>query len=66
MNFPEELEERLDFFTGESEFYPEFHDALVEKTIEDFFSKNDRILYFKRYANMKIHWKARPTLNLDP
>ena len=50
MNFPEELEERLDFFTGESEFYPEFHDALVEKTIEDFFSKYDRILYFKRFA----------------
>ena len=38
-NFPGELEERLDFFTGESEFYPQFHDALVEKTIEDFFSK---------------------------
>jgi ankyrin repeat protein len=38
-NFPGELEERLNFFKGESEFYPQFHDALVEKTIEDFFSK---------------------------
>ncbi|NLD05267.1 MAG: hypothetical protein GX672_05150 [Synergistaceae bacterium] len=39
-NFPGELEKQLNFFTGESEFYPQFHDALVEKTIEHFFSEH--------------------------
>ena len=66
MNFPEELEERLDFFTGESEFYPEFHDALVEKTIEDFFSKNDRILYFKRYAKYEDSLESSPNSEPGP
>ena len=39
-NFPGKLEEQLKFFRGESEFYPKFHDALVEKTTEHFFSKH--------------------------
>ena len=39
-NFPGELEERLKFFIGESKFYPQFHDALVEKTIEHFFNEH--------------------------
>jgi hypothetical protein len=31
-----DIEETLDFFIGESEFYPEFHDALVEKVLQRF------------------------------
>ena len=39
-NYPADLEGQLSFFRGESNFYPQFHDALVEKTTEHFYKEH--------------------------
>jgi len=36
MNFGNDTKRMLGFFQGESAFYPEFHEALVERVVEEF------------------------------
>jgi len=36
MNFGNDTERMLGFFQGESAFYPDFHEALVERVVEKF------------------------------
>lgn len=36
MNFEDDTERMLGFFQGESAFYPDFHEALVERVVEKF------------------------------
>ena len=42
LNFDEDLEGMLGFFRADSEFYPDFHDALEDKVIDKFGKGNDQ------------------------
>lgn len=44
-NFPDDLEERLHFFRGESDFYPDFDEALREKVVKHYRAHNKEPLW---------------------